>query len=114
MTKIQTLIAFVALAASGAIFAQTPTGSTATPRIDARAANQQQRIDQGVKSGSLTSTESARLQARQDRMTAAEARFKSDGVVTTKERATLTHMENKNSKRIFKQKHDRQTAAPKA
>ena len=114
MNKIQTLIAFVALAASGAIFAQTPAGSTATPRIDARAANQQKRIDQGVASGSLTQTEAARLQARQGRMAAAEAKFKSDGVVTGKESAKLTHMENKNSRRIYKQKHDRQTAAPKA
>ena len=47
-------------------------------------------------------------------MAAAEAKFKSDGVVTGKESAKLTHMENKNSRRIYKQKHDRQTAAPKA
>ena len=114
MKTIHSLIAFVALAASGAIFAQTPHNSTATPRIDARAANQQQRIDQGVKSGSLTQTEAARLQARQDRMTAAQAKFKSDGVVTAKERTILTHMENKNSKRIHKHKHNRQKVASKA
>lgn len=113
--KIHTLMAAVALLASGAVFAQTtPVNPTATPRIDARAANQQKRIDQGIASGSLTRTEAQRLEARQVRMREAEARFKSDGVVTSKERATLTHMEDKNSKRIYKAKHNAHKAHHKA
>lgn len=105
--KIHTLMATIALLASGAVFAQTaPVNPTATPRIDARAANQQKRIDQGIASGSLTQTEAQRLEARQVRMKEAEAKFKSDGVVTSKERSTLTHMEDKNSKRIYKAKHN--------
>jgi hypothetical protein len=104
--KIHTLMTAVVLLASGAAFAQTTVTTTATPRIDARAATQQKRIDQGIASGSLTQTEAQRLEARQVRMKEAEARFKSDGVVTGKERATLTHMEDKNSKQIHRAKHN--------
>ncbi len=106
--KIQTLIAMLTFAASGAVMAQAPTSPTATPRIDKREARQQKRIDQGIASGNLTQTEATRLEAREVRMKEAEAKAKSDGVVTAKERAALTHKENRNSRRIYKQKHDAQ------
>ena len=37
-----------------------------------------------------------------------ENRAKSDGVVTARERARLQHAQNVESKRIYRQKHDRQ------
>ncbi|MEY4882596.1 MAG: hypothetical protein RIS34_450 [Pseudomonadota bacterium] len=109
--KIQTLVAAVALALSGAAFAQTtpvPQNSMATPGIDARQANQDKRIDQGIASGSLTKAETARLEAEQARNIKAEDRMKADGKLTKKERARLHHRENRSSEDIFKQKHDRQ------
>jgi hypothetical protein len=42
--------------------------TTSTPRIDQPQQNQQQRIDQGVKSGQLTEKEAARLQKGQARV----------------------------------------------
>lgn len=112
--KSRFLMALASFALAGSVLAQTtpPTNPTATPRIDQRQVNQQQRIDQGVTSGSLTQTESQRLAARQERMAAAEAKFKADGVVTDKERARLAHKENKNSRAIKRQKHDKQAAKP--
>lgn len=107
--KKKNLILALALAAAGTAFAQgTPVDPTATPRVDRREARQQKRIDQGVASGQLTPKETARLQAQQDRIETAEARAKSDGVVTAKERAGLAHRQNKASRNIRRNKHDRQ------
>jgi hypothetical protein len=107
--KIQTLILTLAVTAastlSGAAFA-----ATATPRLDKREANQQQRIDQGVASGQLTPRETARLEKRAARLEANEQRAKADGVVTPAERRRLQREANRNSRKIHRQKHDAQTA----
>ncbi len=97
-------------------FAQTPAApGTNTPRIDKREANQAARIEQGVASGALTGKEAARLENGQARVATAEANAKADGTVTKQERKKLTHMENKQSRHIKHQKHDKQTApAPAA
>jgi hypothetical protein len=93
--------------------AQTPApASTNTPRIDARQDNQAKRIDQGVASGQLTPKEAAKLDAGQAKVQAAEDKAKADGKVTKKERAKITKKQNKQSKKIAKQKHDNQTTAP--
>lgn len=82
--------------------------STATPRVDRRQAVQAQRIEQGEQSGALTTREAVRLEKGQDHVQAVEDKAKADGVVTGKERARLTHAENKQSARIYRQKHDAQ------
>jgi opacity protein-like surface antigen len=104
-------VALVAIVAAQA-HAQTPAPST--PRVDAREAKQEQRIDNGVASGALNSKEAARLEAGQARVAAAEDKAKADGVVTKKERAKLAHKQNKQSKKIYRQKHDKQVAPPVA
>jgi len=88
-------------------FAQT-SGPAATPRIDARQANQEKRIDQGIASGELTKRETKKLEAEQTRIDRVEDRAKADGTVTKKERKHLTHMQNKASADIARQKHDAQ------
>ena len=116
--KIQTLISAIALAASGAAFAQapvaTPADPTATPRVDKRIANQPKRIDQGVASGQLTAKETNRLDKREAKLAANTAAAKADGTVTKAERVKLNREASRNSKVIHTQKHDRQTAAPAA
>jgi hypothetical protein len=82
--------------------------STATPRVDRRQAQQEQRIQEGVQSGSLTTNEAARLEKGQDHVQKVEDKVKADGVVTGKERVRLTHAENKQSARIYRQEHDPQ------
>ena len=104
--NVRHLIGLAVLAASGAALAQAP----ATPGVDQRQANQQQRIDQGVASGQLTQKEANRLEKGQDKVEKAEEKAKSDGVVTKKERARLHAQQNQQSRRIAKQKHDRQKA----
>ncbi len=86
---------------SGAAFAQT-----ATPKIDKQEANQQQRINNGVATGQLTPREANKLQRRQNSLNANEARAKADGVVTQPERNALKRQANRNSKMIYKKKHN--------
>lgn len=107
--KKQSLVLALLLAATGAVFAQAPAaGPTATPRIDKREAVQQKRIAQGVNSGQLTGHEAARLEKEQGHIQAAEARAKSDGKVTARERRHLTRMQDRASRDIRRQKHDAQ------
>jgi uncharacterized membrane protein YebE (DUF533 family) len=80
----------------------------ATPGIDQRQMNQEQRIDQGVASGQLNQRETNRLERGQQRVDNLENRAKSDGVVTARERARVQQAQNVESKRIYRQKHDRQ------
>ena len=90
-------------------YAQSPDPA-ATPGIDKRQAQQQQRIDQGVQSGELTQREAARLERRQERIGKMEEKAKADGVVTKKERAHIQHQQNQESRRIYREKHDKQKA----
>jgi len=97
--------AIIAAFAGGALAQTTPQ----TPRVDQREAKQQQRIEQGVASGQLTGREAARLEKGQAKIEAKEAAAKADGVVTAKERAQLNKAQNKQSRKIYRQKHDKQT-----
>lgn len=96
-------IAVIALVLPALAFAQANT-----PRVDQRQANQQQRIDQGVASGSLTQREANRLDRGQQHVENMENRAKADGVVTGQERARLHQAQEVQSRRIYTQKHDRQ------
>jgi len=96
-------IAFLAIALPTLAFAQANT-----PRVDQRQANQEQRIDQGVASGSLTQREANRLERGQQHVDNMENRAKADGVVTRGERARLHQAQDVQSDRIYRQKHDRQ------
>jgi uncharacterized membrane protein YebE (DUF533 family) len=82
--------------------------TASTPRIDQRQANQQQRIDQGVQSGALTQQEAARLQHGQEHVQNLENKATADGKVTAKERARIEHAQDVQSRRVYRQKHDRQ------
>jgi hypothetical protein len=103
------LLAALLIAAPAAGWSQT-VDPTATPRIDQRAQNQAKRTEQGIASGSLTSNEAARLERQQARIQKRETAAKADGVVTPEERRRLTAAQNAESRRIAKQKHDRQKA----
>ena len=107
--KIQTLILAIAVVTGAAVSANA-FAQTATPRLDQREANQQQRINQGVATGQLTPREANNLQRRENRLNANEARAKADGVVTPAERRRLQREANRNSRKIHRQKHDAQRA----
>jgi hypothetical protein len=103
--KITILAAALLFSATTGAFAQAP----ATPRVDRREANQQNRIGSGVASGQLTPRETARLEKREGKIQSDEAKAKSDGVVTAAERRKLAREQNRASRAIHRQKHDAQT-----
>lgn len=100
------LLSLVFLAAAGTAAAQ----SNQTPNLDRREAQQQQRIAQGIQSGQLTPAEASRLEQREAKLNADEARAKSDGVVTKKERAHLQTEANRDSNAITRKKHNARVA----
>ena len=83
--------------------------STLAATIDNRQDNQQDRIKDGIKSGELTKMETARLGKEQMKIQRKEMRFKSDGEFSIKERLSIQRDLNRQSKSIYRQKHDRQT-----
>ena len=109
--KFKTAIAAMIVSAFALpVLAQTaaPANPAATPGIDQRQANQQKRIDQGVKSGELTQKEAARLEKGQEKVQKIEDKAKADGVVTAKERKRINKAQDNQSKKIYREKHDRQ------
>ena len=96
------------LAATIALPAAAQTQST--PRIDQRQANQERRIEQGEKSGALTQKEAARLEKGQAHVQKMENKAVADGKVTKKERARIEKAQDKQSRHIYREKHDKQKA----
>ena len=70
--------------------------------------NQQQRIENGVQNGSLTNREVARLERGQAKVSHAEAAAGRDGHVGAAEQAHVQRTENRQSRKIYRQKHDAQ------
>ncbi|MDP1679727.1 MAG: hypothetical protein Q8L02_06375, partial [Candidatus Nitrotoga sp.] len=77
-----------------------------TPKIDKREANQEQRIDQGIRSGALTPKEEAKLDAGQAKIERMEDKAKADGHETKHERKRINHEQNVQSKKIHDMKHN--------
>ncbi len=79
-----------------------------TARIDERQANQAARIEQGQSSGALTTREANRLQHGQQHVQNLENKAMADGSVSGREAARIEHAQDVQSRRIYRQKHDRQ------
>ena len=84
----------------------TGTAMAGTPLVDQRQQNQAHRIFNGIKSNELTFREAGSLIRGQARVHKKEQQFKSDGVVTAGERTKLFLMQTKQSRRIYRKKHN--------
>ena len=73
-----------------------------------RNVNQQQRIEQGVRSGQLTNRETGRLERGQARDNRMEARAGADGHVGRNEQRHMQMAENRQSGQIHNERHDGQ------
>lgn len=107
MTKLRSLpyaVLTLSLLAAGSASAQS-MGS-----IDARQAEQQQRIVNGVRDGSLTRGETYRLEQGERRIDQYEARARADGHVSGYERQRLDGMLDRESREIHQQRNDGQQA----
>jgi len=76
------------------------------PWVDRRQAVQARRIEQGVRNGSLTAEELAKLRAQQEAIEQLEDAYKGDGKLTLQERRDLHMKLNYASRCIFAEKHD--------
>jgi hypothetical protein len=74
----------------------------------ARDVKQQQRIQQGVASGELTTKEAGHLEHGQAHVVKAEAHAARDGHVGAREQRHLRQVKDRQSRRIHHQKHDAQ------
>lgn len=124
------MVTAVALTLSAPAMAQTDTSTTDTPAVAGdgttepathphnaatetqRDVNQQERIEQGLDSGALTTREAAKLEKGESRIDAVEARDMKDGTLSAKDRAQIQHLQNQESKTIYGQKHDAQLGNP--
>ncbi len=73
-----------------------------------RQENQKDRIKAGVKDGSITKVEAAKMKQDQKEIKGDIKAARADGLVTGKEAAKITREQNKASRDIVKQKRDKQ------
>jgi hypothetical protein len=71
---------------------------------------QQKRISEGIENGSLNAREAGRLEGRESRLNKEQhaMRAANGGTLTQAERAKVNRQQNRESKRIYRQKHDAQ------
>ena len=99
--------ALLGLSCLGAWAQSAPTPAPANRALH-RNVHQQQRIEAGVDDGSLTLREAARLERGQARVARQESRAGRDGRVTAGEQQHIERIQDRQSRRIFRQRHDRQ------
>lgn len=68
--------------------------------------SQQQRIDQGIRSGALTRAEADILEGNLTYIRDTFNRMKADGTLTPREETRLRNMLQENSKQIYSKKHN--------
>jgi uncharacterized membrane protein YebE (DUF533 family) len=95
------LVVTVLAALSLPVFAQQ-----STPQIDQRQARQEQRIEQGVRSGNLTPRETARLERGQARIRQMERQALADGHISRRERAAIDRAQDKQNQLIARLTHN--------
>jgi hypothetical protein len=106
---------FVVLAAASIVavpaFAEGPSQASQTLETQ-RDVNQQDRIEQGLQSGQLTTKEAGQLERQETRVDHMEANAAANGKVTKAEAARINTAQNAVSHDIYEQKHDAQTGHP--
>lgn len=106
--KLAKLIGATAVAAAFA----TPALAQTTGTVVQRNVNQQERIEQGLQSGQLTTREAAKLEGQESRVEKMESRALKDGKLSPEERARIDRAQNQVSRDIYREKHDAQVGNP--
>src|SRR5476649_1073025 len=92
----RTFAATAVIAASMFALASAQTTGTEVQRN----ANQQERIEQGLKSGSLSTGEAAKLEKGEAKIDRMESKANKDGTLTDAEKARIQKAQNKESRAI--------------
>src|SRR3954468_14730704 len=95
---------------TGALLLGGVSTALAQNEINKRQRNQQKRIGEGVENGSLTPGETARLEKQEAAIhhEIKNERKANGGTLTPQERRQINRQQNRESKRIYRQKHDAQ------
>lgn len=104
--QVRLLVACVAGALGGAAYAQNTQG------VIQRDANQQQRIEQGLQSGQLTTKEAGKLEREESHIEKMESNATKDGKMTNAERQRIERAENKASADIYRDRHNGKVGDP--
>jgi hypothetical protein len=107
MNTVRNLIAVAIVAAFPLSVGAQTTGSEVQ-----RDVNQQQRIEQGLQSGSLTTREASKLEKEESQVNRMESRALKDGKLSDAEKARIQNAQNRVSRDIEKDKHNAQTGNP--
>ena len=94
----------------GALLLGGVSNVLAQNEVNQRQRNQQKRIGEGVENGSLTPAETARLEKQEAAIhhEVKTERKANGGTLTAQERRQVNRQQNRESKRIYRQKHDAQ------
>jgi len=94
----------------GALLMGGASDVLAQNEINQRQRNQQKRIGNGVENGSLTPAETARLEKQEAAIhhEVKTERKANGGTLTAQERRQVNRQQNRESRRIYRQKHDAQ------
>jgi hypothetical protein len=94
----------------GALLLGGASNLLAQNEINERQRNQQKRIGEGVENGSLTPAETARLEKQEAAIhhEVKTERKANGGTLTAQERRQVNRQQNRESRRIYRQKHDAQ------
>ena len=95
---------------TGALLLGSVSNVLAQNEINERQRSQQKRIGEGVENGSLTPAETARLEKQEGAIhhEVQAERQANGGRLTAQERRQVNRQQNRESKRIYRQKHDAQ------
>ena len=77
-----------------------------------RDVNQQNRVEQGLQSGALTSGEAAKLEKQETHIETMQTNALKNGKLSPAEKARIQNAQNAASANIYKQKHDAQVGNP--
>lgn len=88
------------------LFAAFP--AFAQKRVNNRQDSQRARIQQGVQSGELNRREAAKLRAGQRNVERLENKAEADGEITNKEKLRIEKAQDRQNRKIFREKHDGQ------
>ncbi len=109
MRFVTAVLASTLVIAPAAMIAQTtPTPGAHDYNINQRKVDQQDRIANGVKTGKLTAGQTAHLEHQEAGINKEERgmRAQDNGHLTKQDRQTIHTQQNKESRRIYRDKHD--------
>lgn len=97
--------------AAGTLFSVAAFAQAVATEVQ-RNINQQERIEQGLKSGELTTREASKLEREESRVERMQSNALRDGKVTPQEAARINNAQNRVSNDIYREKHDAQRGDP--